>query len=100
MGQEARPASSRRRSSRMPTGDLDCGERSSSRRRHCLHGLNLDLDADLVTDEEAPRFERLIPFQAPVAAIDFYLGLGARALASPGSLSPSAIGAVERHFLG
>src|SRR5579862_4486055 len=55
-----------------------------------LHGLDLELDLDLVADQHAARLEHLVPAQAEILAIDRRRRDEAGALVAPRVLGEAA----------
>src|SRR5690606_32507926 len=64
------------------------------------HGLHVRLDAHLVRYQHPARLERLVPLQAPVAAVDLAGGLEAHPLLAPRVDAAALEQHVERDLLG
>src|SRR5699024_5251377 len=62
--------------------------------------LGVDLDRDLLADEHATGFERGVPGDAPVLAIDLATGTEAHDLAPPRGDADAVEGGLERNLLG
>ena len=61
------------------------------------HRFDVDFDVDSLAHEQTARFERLIPFQPEIGAIDRCLGAKEHALVAPRVLAAAELLDVERN---
>src|SRR6185369_13668406 len=64
------------------------------------HSLSFDQNLHFAPDENPPGFQRLIPEQTKIAAVDLRVRFKACARPAPGILPHAVERRVQRHFLG